>query len=175
MTLRIRLGLIGLVVATAMATVPLRAEEAQPGSDIDPALRTAIVKLFDKTNVMAVTQQLYDQVLAQLLPAIERQSGVNDEKVDTIMKEEMSAAFKRHLGDFKNMMVAAYATYYTKKDIDAMNAFYDTPTGQKVIATTPQLTQQSMKAGQIFGRSFAGEAMANVKKRLDALKSQKSD
>ena len=172
MTMRVRLGFLGLIVAAVIASAPVRAEQAKSAGDIDPAFRKSIVTLIEKTGVMNISQQMYKAIVAQLLPALNKQYGIDGDKIQKVMQEEMTASFDRHLDTFKEMVISIYATYFTKKDIDAINAFYDSPTGKKVIATLPEITQESMKAGQVFGQAFASKAMQNVKHRLDAMKSE---
>ena len=169
MTMRVRLGFLGLVVAAVIASAPVRAEQTKPAGDIDPAFRKSIVTLIEKTGVLGVSQQMYRSVIAQLLPVVTKQYGIKSDKIQKVMQEEMSASFDRHLDTFKDMVIAIYATYYTKEDVDALNTFYDSPTGKKVIAMLPEITQESMKAGRVFGQAFATEAMENVKRRLDAM------
>ncbi len=43
-------------------------------------------------------------------------------------------------------MVPAYQKHFTKGDMDALIAFYSTPTGQKVLRELPAVTAEGMQA-----------------------------
>ena len=45
-------------------------------------------------------------------------------------------------------MIPVYQRHLTKTDIAAMNQFYRTPTGQKMLREQPQMTAEAMKAAQ---------------------------
>ena len=47
-------------------------------------------------------------------------------------------------------------------DIDGLIAFYESPLGRKVTATLPQITRESMTAGQQWGRAKAEEVMREL-------------
>jgi hypothetical protein len=42
-------------------------------------------------------------------------------------------------------MIPAYQNHFTRGDIAAMNAFYASPVGQKVLQELPGVTQEGMK------------------------------
>jgi hypothetical protein len=43
-------------------------------------------------------------------------------------------------------MIPAYQKHFTKGDIEAMNGFYSSPVGQKVLQELPTVTQEGMQA-----------------------------
>jgi len=80
---------------------------------------------------------------------------------DQIMKEkgsvppEFDAHFKKAMDDMiKNMpideitqaMIPAYQKHFTKSDLTAMNAFYSSPVGQKVLQELPVVMQEGSQA-----------------------------
>ena len=108
------------------------------------------------------------------------------EKLMTQMKSQMVAAFQKQLTDvpqdfwdrFEKKMdmhelvekiIPVYAKYYSLEDLKAVNAFYESPTGQKVLAAMPKAMQESMKIGQEWGEKIgkqaAAEAEAEAKKK----------
>ena len=54
--------------------------------------------------------------------------------------------------DLVNLIIPIYDKYYTEDDIDQLISFYNTPTGKKMIETLPIVTQESMTAGQAWGK-----------------------
>jgi hypothetical protein len=48
-------------------------------------------------------------------------------------------------GDLIDSMIPVYQKHFTKGDIDALVAFYETPTGQKLLRVLPEITAESMQ------------------------------
>ena len=76
------------------------------------------------------------------------------------MKEVPEDYWKRAEAKFDTseliaMIVPLYDKYYTMEDLKAVNAFYESPAGQKVLSTLPQITEESMKLGQAWGEEVA--------------------
>ena len=55
-------------------------------------------------------------------------------------------------------MIPIYQRHFSKTDIDAMSAFYASPTGQKMMREMPALTSESMQA-----------SYARMQKQMDAM------
>ncbi len=76
---------------------------------------------------------------------------------------------KMNTSDLIEKIVPIYDKYYTLEDLKVINTFYETPTGQKVLSTLPQVMQESMKVGQEWGekigRQAAEEADQELKKK----------
>ncbi|MGM8362547.1 DUF2059 domain-containing protein [Flavobacterium sp. ARAG 55.4] len=67
-------------------------------------------------------------------------------KVNDTFWEDFKKEIKAE--DITNMIIPIYDKYYTENDIDQLIAFYNSPIGKKMIATMPQVMQESMVAGQ---------------------------
>ncbi len=50
------------------------------------------------------------------------------------------------LDEMLNDMIPIYQKHFTKPDIDALTAFYSSPTGQKFLHEMPEVTSESMRA-----------------------------
>lgn len=108
------------------------------------------------------------------------------EKLMTQMKGQMIAAFQKELPDgtqdfwdrIKKKMdmheliekiIPVYDKYYTLEDLKAINAFYESSAGKKILATLPQVMQESMKIGQEWGerigKQVVNEAEAEARKK----------
>lgn len=53
-----------------------------------------------------------------------------------------------------------YQKYLTQKDLEAILAFYNTPAGRKLSASTPTITKEAMQKGQQLGMEI-GQQMQN--------------
>jgi len=84
-------------------------------------------------------QMIHEQYLKEkdILPA-DFEAGM-DKKLDDMMK---SFPWNEML----QSMVPVYQKYLTKGDIDALVAFYSSPTGQKLLRDLPAMTGEAMQA-----------------------------
>lgn len=81
----------------------------------------------------------------------------NYPKVDQKIWDEFAKEIKSE--DLIEMVVPVYDKYYTEDDVDQLLAFYKTPIGKKSIEVMPQIAQESMLAGQSWGKQI-GEKIA---------------
>lgn len=81
--------------------------------------------------------------------------------------EEFWADFKKEIKaeDITNMIIPIYDKYYTESDIDQLIVFYNSPIGKKMIATMPQVMQESMVAGQAWGKQIVEKIQAKLKEK----------
>ena len=60
-------------------------------------------------------------------------------------------------------MVPIYDKYYTEEEINQIIAFYNSPVGKKMISTMPLVMQESMAAGQAWGKQLAAKVAQELK------------
>jgi hypothetical protein len=71
-------------------------------------------------------------------------------------------AAKANIRELIDEIIPIYDKYYTLEDLRAVNAFYSTPAGQKIIATLPQVMQESMQIGQRWGEKLGAQAVREL-------------
>ena len=120
----VRLLLIALIVAV-------------PGSSVADAdsHRQAVEKLFKLTQMEQKVNEGVDNVLLiqlQQSPQLEPQ------------RQALDDFLQKHIGwnSMKDEIAAMYMEMFTEKELNEMNTFYMTPTGQRVITDVPQLVQR---------------------------------
>ncbi len=144
--LALALSLVCLAPALAQQTAP--ADEAA-------AKRQDIRKLLEVTG----SAKLGQQVLAQMMNTFRSTNPkVPDEFWDQVLKEFDA-------GTMIDLVVPIYEKHLTHDDIRGMLAFYQSPLGQKLIAVTPAITQESMQAGQQWGLGIAQRIQQRLEER----------
>jgi hypothetical protein len=134
---------------------PSTADAAPPA--VDPAKEAEIRKLLELTGTLKMTHQ----VMAQMIASFRMQnSSVSPEFWDRFEKE-------MNLQELIDKIIPLYAKYYSLDDLKAVNAFYETPAGQRVLATTPLIMRESMQIGQDWGRQVAMRLMAELKEEKE--------
>ena len=118
-----------------------------------PATREDILKLFDVMQVRNQMNTVMSQVLAQMRTMTRAQMKTQNPamteadlaKIDAKSEELIkSMPIEGMLDD----MVPVYQKHLAKSDVDAMIAFYSTPTGQKLLREMPAIAAEGMQAVQ---------------------------
>jgi len=132
---------IFVLLFSFICALPLKAEiEAEKRAEIDKLLRlTGMEKLMD---------QMKGQMLGSLKSSVAGAPAGFWEKFSTKMDTR----------ELIEKIVPIYDKYYTIDDLRAVNAFYSSPSGQKILGTLPQVMQESMKVGQEWGQKISQQA-----------------
>ena len=97
--------------------------------------RAAIERLFSLTQMR---QKIDDSV--QTVAALQLQQTPQL----AAQRDALKAFLERHIGwdALHEDLVQMYLQAFTEQELDAINTFYSTPAGQKVITRVPELVQQ---------------------------------
>ena len=115
-----------------------------------------LLMLLLSPGLYAAENSSHQQQVETLFKLTQMEQKVN-ESVDTIMQlqmnqnpqlikhqAEMRGFFERQIGwpALKSYITEMYLRTFTEEELKTINAFYITPTGQKVISTLPSLVQE---------------------------------
>jgi uncharacterized protein len=150
----VRMGAGCFVVCFVLCLVlcfALSARVFAQASDSDPATKDDVVAylhtmrshdMFEKMmeiQTQAIQKVLYDQV--------QQDKGEVPTNFQARMKKSMDDLIKGMPADeIIQAMIPSYQKHFTRGDIQAMNAFYSSPVGQKVLQELPEVTQEGMQA-----------------------------
>ena len=101
-------------------------------------------------------EQLVDQMMNQMLSALQQQSPQAPAEFWEAFRGKVRGA------DLIEKLLPLYDKYYSLEDLRAVNAFYSSPAGQRMIKTMPQIMQESMMIGQEWGRQIGEQAAREV-------------
>ncbi|HKJ07465.1 MAG TPA: DUF2059 domain-containing protein [Gammaproteobacteria bacterium] len=115
-------------------------------------------KLFNGTVERMVTLQLRQN--PQLAP----------------FQDVMLKFFRKYMSyaAMKGQMVKLYVGAFTEKELDDINAFYHTPTGQKTVRVLPKLMSEGAQIGVQQVRAHMGELKAMIRARAEQLQAEKA-
>ncbi len=99
------------------------------------------------------------QVATQLLGTFKAQNPKVPQKFWDDFAKEIKAE------DLIEMVVPIYDKHLSHEDIKVVIAFYETPTGKRFVKSLPQLTQESMAAGQKWGMALAQKVVDRLQKQ----------
>ncbi len=137
------------------------------GAAVRPG-RAQTVFLADTTKVAIIRQLLaktgaVDQALAMMEANVQAQRAANP-RIPAVFWDRFVEQARARRGELAELMTTAYVSYFTAEDLRQLLAFYDSPIGAKLLSVQPELTRQSLAAGQRWG-SLIG---ADVARKLAA-------
>lgn len=121
-------------------------------------------KFFKATNIEAQYSQILDVMIVQLQQGFVvsfRETLKNIGDITPEEKERLKQLFEQSMGSYvkrmkvkigevmplneliNNVYYPAFSKHFTLAEIKEITAFYETPTGQKFISTTPTVMQES--------------------------------
>ncbi len=133
-------------------------------------------------DVILYLRTMHSHDMMQKLMEVQVQSMRQLER-DVILKEKGSvpadfdARFKKEMDDLiKNMpldemaqaMIPAYQKHFTHGDIEAMNAFYSSPVGQKVIQELPAVSGEAMQSMMPVLSKYLSDWKERMKNELES-------
>jgi hypothetical protein len=135
-----------LVLASMLALV------GTARAEVSPEKRVEIDKLLRLTGMEKLVEQMKSQMIASFKTSMPGVPAGFWDKVYTKMDGR----------EFLEKIVPIYDKYYSVDDLRAVNAFYSSPAGQKIIATLPQVMHESMTVGQEWGKKVAQDAIQEL-------------
>jgi hypothetical protein len=123
----------------------------QTSSDTVPASKEEIEKLFTTLHLREMMQNIMMTSMQQSRQIAHDTIKKKDPQVTEEQMKRMDASidsFTKSL-DLSGMlddMVPVYQRHLTKQDVSAMLAFYDSPTGQKILREQPAMMAEGMQA-----------------------------
>jgi hypothetical protein len=110
----------------------------------------------------AISQQMFAGLKAARPDIPERALTVMNTTLLAFFSEKMNAP-----GGLMDQIVPIYDKNFSQQEIRDVIAFYNTPTGKKVIQVLPVVLRQSIEAGQKWGQTMGPEIQARVVAALD--------
>jgi hypothetical protein len=132
---------LAIVIALSLA-IP-SAGEAGISSEKERAIR----KLMELTGVAYLGNQMSQQFLAEMRPIFPQvPESLWVEFVESWNVEELT-----------ELIIPIYDRHLSMTELQALIAFYSTPTGQSILQKLPTVTYESMVVGQQWGRAKGRE------------------
>ena len=101
------------------------------------------------------------QMMNQMLPVLKKMIPDAPEAFWNDILSEINA------DEIEDMVIPVYQKYLTENDIQAINQFYQTPAGKKLIQVQPNIMQESMIIGQEWGQNIAKKVLNKYQSELN--------
>ncbi len=91
-----------------------------------------------------------------------------------VIQPTIHAFFNKYMGwdALKDDMAAIYAKNYTAQELNEINAFYQTPVGQKTVQLMPQLAAAGAQIGQSKLATHIGELQTMIETELKKINAE---
>ena len=147
-------GLVALFLAAPAAAQSLDPEAEKAAREL-----MTTMKLADQFSAMLpMVFKAMKPAIVQNRPDVER----DFDALLPVLQQKMTA----RVGELMEAVVVIYAGNFSAQELHDLTAFYKTPTGQKFLQKAPVITQQTIAAGQIFGRTAAADAQKQMMEEL---------
>lgn len=122
----------------------------------DTSKRPLIREVMELTNVSKMATQMAGNMMDSF-------SGANLGLPENVM-ELLKTEIKKELdsANLADLFIPIYEKYYEKNELQDLIRFYKTPTGKKMISVMPQVMNEAMEAGKLWGQEMG----MRVAKRL---------
>jgi hypothetical protein len=129
-----------------------------------------IKQLMQITGSGNLAKQYAGAISQQMFMALKAARPDVPDRAFAVMNTELLAFFTEKMntrGGLIDQIIPIYAKNFSDQEIRDVIAFYNTPTGKKVIQVLPVVLKQSIEAGQKWGQAMSPEIQARVVAALD--------
>jgi uncharacterized protein len=119
--------------------------------------RTEIVKLLKVSGVGDAMKPM----MAQMIGMMKQQGGSLPDEFWARMEKKFDTS------ELLDLLIPVYAKHYSLEELKALNEFYATPLGRKLVISLPLIMQESMQVGQVWGQK-KGQQLAEEMKAEQA-------
>ncbi|HWW28262.1 MAG TPA: DUF2059 domain-containing protein, partial [Caulobacter sp.] len=133
-------------------------------SKATPETRALAARYFEAIHYDKLLGQMMDQMVPMMIDSMRKQTPSVTEDQGRLISETVVETAREMTGKMKGPMIDAMAEVFTEQELRDLVAFYEGPSGQALIAKTPELTQRMM--GQMPG--MMTEMQVKMRERLCA-------
>jgi hypothetical protein len=172
---------LALAVSPAFAQQSVAEAAAQSRAAVEakkaaaPPSREDVLKLFDllqitrtmdavikatKQQSMDIAEQMIREKIPDITPAQKKQF---EEMIDDVMQTALGPAAMKEMLE---ATIPVYQKHLSKADLEAMIAFYSSPTGQKILQEQPAMVQESMEASAGIQQRIARSMFQKIDERI---------
>lgn len=154
---------------SAEAVAQTNATNSEPASRQDVENLFAMLKL---DRMMQVTMTSAAEQMKNNLPELMKQQYIE------IPKEQLDAMAEDIFRDYPmkevlDSMIPVYQKHLTKADVGNILAFYQSPTGQKMLNEMPEMSREAMQAANPVMKQWMATMMQRMQDRAHAMAEQK--
>ena len=152
---------------------------AQTAADA-PATKEDIERYLQVIHSHDMMRQMADAMAKPMHKMMHEQYLKNQDKLPADFEAMMNKQVDQMLGqmpwdDIMDAMVPVYQKHFSKKDVDALVAFYSAPTGQKVLREMPAIMSDAMESMMPILQKHVEKMQENLQQEVAEMIRKSSD
>jgi hypothetical protein len=166
-------------ILAAIACLFLASVSFAQQNDADaPATKADINRYFEAMHSRELARQTMNAMLVQMhsmvheqMKAVPNLPADAEDRLNKSMDEMIGAM---PVDAMLDAMVPVYQKHLTKGDVDALVAFYSSPTGKKFLTEMPTITAESMQAIAPLVQKTMADASDRLAKEVEAMQQEQN-
>jgi hypothetical protein len=144
-----------------------------------PATREDISKLFDTMKIHEQMRLVMDSVLTQQRAMVheelkKRSPNVSSDELKHLDQFMSDLVKQMPINELLDDMIPVYQKHLSRSDVDAMDAFYASPTGQKLLREMPAMTAEAMQAANPHMQAMMDKVMNRTEQEAEQERQKRS-
>jgi uncharacterized protein len=149
---------------------------AQNAASDAPASKADIQRYLDTMHMTDMMKDMMGTMTKQmnqiLHDQLSRESNLPPDAEDRLIKSMDDSLSNFPMDDMIQAMIPVYQKYLTKGDVEALVGFYSSPVGQKILAETPAMTADAMKASSGIIQKMMADEMQRIQQQMSQMEQQ---
>ena len=147
------------------AVIALLVFSAPAASAMDQEKHDNIRLLLQTTGSLGNVLKVVDIMMPQMISSLKKVNPkIPPELWDEFQKKGIEE-FKSSVGELEEPTIAIYDANYSADEIKALLVFYRSSLGQKVIAQTPIILQESAAVGKVWGETIGRRIVDDIRRQ----------
>lgn len=144
-----RLAILVTAAALCLGGGAAQARQAPPpaaatASKATPETRALAARYFEAIHYDKMLGQMMEQMVPVMVQTLRKQTPSLTDEQSQLVSETVVESTREMTEKMKAPMIDAVAEVFTEQELRDLVAFYEAPSGQALIAKTPELTQRMM-------------------------------
>jgi hypothetical protein len=151
-----------IVLCCILLATPVGARADEPS----PAAIAKAKEMLASGRAVQTMNAMLDPIAENVETIIEAANPGCAQQINDIIRKYFTPEFRKRLPEVVDGLAIIWACHFTIDEMDKLIAFNRTDLGQKLIALEPQIFQESVIAGRVFGQNLAREVYEKIRPEL---------
>jgi hypothetical protein len=140
---------------------------AAAASKATPETRALAARYFEAIHYDKMLGQMMEQMVPVMVQTLRKQTPSLTDEQSQLVSETVIESTREMTDKMKGPMIDAVAEVFTEQELRDLVAFYEAPSGQALIAKTPQLTQKMMAQMPTIMAEMQGKMLQKLCAKLN--------
>lgn len=137
---------------------------------ISEAKRKAIDNILQQTGAKNALALMGRQLTGEILGVLKNKNvAIDDDLVRLVDQEARKVIYEDFVlnNQFNEIFYALYDEYFTTEELQDIVRFYNSPTGKRLLAAMPEISQRSLEASQNLSKGIGYKVQQRLMQRFD--------